>query len=50
MHVRDGDNIFIDAGTTTYEMIQFLRDKKDLTVVTNGIDAAIACIELGIRT
>ncbi|MCM3720175.1 DeoR/GlpR family DNA-binding transcription regulator [Fictibacillus phosphorivorans] len=34
--VKDGDCIFIDAGTTTHLMIPHLKDK-DITVVTNGI-------------
>ncbi|MFG6148073.1 DeoR/GlpR family DNA-binding transcription regulator [Halobacillus sp. B23F22_1] len=33
--VQDGESIFLDAGTTTYEMIPFLSEKK-ITVVTNG--------------
>ncbi|WP_101843108.1 DeoR/GlpR family DNA-binding transcription regulator [Halobacillus sp. Marseille-P3879] len=34
--VRDGQSIYIDAGTTTYEMIPHLTGKK-ITVVTNGL-------------
>ncbi|MCD5325259.1 MULTISPECIES: DeoR/GlpR family DNA-binding transcription regulator [Pontibacillus] len=34
--IRDGDCIFLDAGTTTYQMIPFLKGRK-LTVVTNGV-------------
>lgn len=34
--VEDGDCIYLDAGTTTYQMIQFLTDK-DILVVTNGL-------------
>lgn len=34
--IESGDCIFLDAGTTTYEMIPFLTDK-DITVVTNGL-------------
>lgn len=34
--VQDGDCIFIDAGSTTYEMIPFL-NQKDIIVVTNGL-------------
>lgn len=35
--VKDGDCIFLDAGTTTYEIIKYL-NQKDLTVVTNGLN------------
>ena len=35
--VEDGDTIFIDAATTTEYMMEFLTDRKGLTVVTNNI-------------
>lgn len=35
--IQDGDCIFIDAGTTTYEVIDHLT-QNDLTVVTNGLN------------
>ena len=38
--VEDGDAILLDAGTTVRQMIPFLRDKRDLTVVTNGLETA----------
>ncbi|MFL1675779.1 DeoR/GlpR family DNA-binding transcription regulator [Paenibacillus dendritiformis] len=34
--IQDGDCIYLDAGSTTYEMIPLLVDKK-VTVVTNGL-------------
>ncbi|WP_028783661.1 DeoR/GlpR family DNA-binding transcription regulator [Thalassobacillus devorans] len=34
--VRDGDSIFLDAGSTTYEMIPYL-SQKNVLVVTNGL-------------
>ena len=49
-HVASSDHIFLDAGTTTYEMVQFLREINDLHVVTNGIDIALACLDSGIQT
>lgn len=35
--VEDGDFIFIDSGTTTIEMFEYLKDKH-LTIFTNNID------------
>lgn len=35
--VEDGDIIFLDSGTTTLEMIGFIKDK-NITVVTNNVD------------
>lgn len=49
-HVTNGDHIFLDAGTTTYEMVPFLREVNDLRVVTNGVDVALACLDNGIHT
>lgn len=34
--VKDGDSIYLDGGSTTFEMIKYLKGK-DITVVTNGI-------------
>jgi DeoR family transcriptional regulator, fructose operon transcriptional repressor len=47
--IEDGDSIFLDAGTTTHQMISFL-DQKDLTVVTNGITLIEPLLEKGITT
>lgn len=33
--VKDGDSIFIDCGTTTLELVQFITNKK-ITIVTNS--------------
>ena len=37
--VSDGDIIFIDSGTTTYYMIEHLKVKKDITILTNNLEA-----------
>ncbi|MHC0552517.1 DeoR/GlpR family DNA-binding transcription regulator [Salinicoccus sp. CNSTN-B1] len=34
--IEEGDVIFIDAGTTTYEMVHFI-NQENITIVTNGI-------------
>ena len=47
--IQDGDCIFIDAGTTTFEMIPFLSNK-NVVVVTNGLTHVDSLIEHGIRT
>jgi ribose transport system substrate-binding protein len=38
--IEDGDAILLDASTTVYHLAQFLRDRHNLTVVTNGIEVA----------
>lgn len=35
--VKDGDIIFIDSSSTTEFMIQHIKDKKDITVITSNI-------------
>lgn len=38
--VVDGDTVIIDAGTTSSEVARLLVQRKDLTVITNSLDAA----------
>lgn len=36
--VEDGDTVFVDSGTTTMHMIDYLWDKRDVTVITHNFD------------
>ncbi|MDR4890359.1 DeoR/GlpR family DNA-binding transcription regulator [Fredinandcohnia sp. QZ13] len=47
--IQEGDSIFLDAGTTTQEIIPFL-DHEGLTVVTNGVNLIEPLLERGIAT
>ena len=47
--IQDGDSIYLDAGTTTQELIPYL-DHKGLTVVTNGVNLIEPILEKGITT
>jgi ribose transport system substrate-binding protein len=38
--VEDGDAILLGAGSTVRQMVPFLAEKRDLTIVTNGLDTA----------
>ncbi len=38
--VESGDTIFLDAGTTTYEMIPYLAEIEGVKVITNGLAQA----------
>jgi DeoR/GlpR family transcriptional regulator of sugar metabolism len=38
-HVKDGDNIFLGAGTTCTLLAKHLKEKKNLTVMTSNLDA-----------
>ena len=42
--IEDGDSIFVDAGTTTGSLVEFIKDKKELTVVTNNLDFIIQAL------
>lgn len=48
--VNPDEHIFLDAGTTVYEMIPFLKEIPNLHIITNGVDTALACVEAGIST
>ncbi|GAB3071190.1 DeoR/GlpR family DNA-binding transcription regulator [Salinicoccus sesuvii] len=47
--IQDGDIIFIDAGTTTYEMLPFI-SQNDLTIVTNSITLIEQLVRNGHKT
>ncbi|KYG35099.1 DeoR/GlpR family DNA-binding transcription regulator [Alkalihalobacillus trypoxylicola] len=47
--VQDGDCIFLDAGSTTFEMIPFLKGK-EIEVVTNGLSNIPALLAANIQT
>jgi ribose transport system substrate-binding protein len=40
--VKDGDSILMDASTTVFAMVPHLEGLRNLTVVTNGIEIALA--------
>ena len=42
--VEEGDSVYLDSGTTTYEMIKYLKDK-NIVVVTNGLSHVEALIK-----
>lgn len=50
--IKDGDIIFIDAGTTTAFLIELLVEQapQDLIVVTNSIHHASRLVERGVKT
>lgn len=46
--LEEGDCIYLDAGTTTLHMIDFIDHTKDIVVVTNGVMHIDALIRKGI--
>ena len=47
--IEEGDVIYLDAGTTTENLINFI-EADDITIVTNGIVHAKKLLEKGIKT
>jgi DeoR/GlpR family transcriptional regulator of sugar metabolism len=43
--VRDGDSIALDASTTAWHIARNLKDRRELTVVTNGLFIALEFLE-----
>src|SRR6185436_2671061 len=39
--VNDGDSIILDSGTTTQQIARQIKHKKDLKVITNGLNIAM---------
>jgi DeoR family transcriptional regulator, fructose operon transcriptional repressor len=46
--VKEKDSIYIDAGTTTYHMLDYLPE--NIIVVTNGVDIALQLMKRKIKT
>jgi DeoR family transcriptional regulator of aga operon len=38
--INDGDTVILDSGTTTQHISKQIKDRKELTVITNGINVA----------
>lgn len=45
--IEDGDVVFINSGTSTTQVISYIRGKADVTVVTNNVRAAVEVKEAG---
>lgn len=48
--VKPGDVIFLDCSTSTYFMLDYLKNIKDITVITNSIESVSMCSELNINS
>lgn len=48
--IEDGSVVFLDSSTSAYNIIPFLGDKKNLTVITNGVRALERLAGYGINT
>lgn len=48
--VEDGDTVFLDAGTTTFEIAKFLNTKKEITAITNDLEIAYYLNQTNVET
>lgn len=48
--VKNGHTVFLDAGSTTEVLIKYLKDKKDIKVVTNGYSHIQELVNQGIES
>ncbi|PJJ31087.1 DeoR/GlpR family DNA-binding transcription regulator [Lacrimispora celerecrescens] len=39
--IREGTTVYLDAGTTTYEIAKRIMDKENMTVITNDLEIAL---------
>lgn len=46
--IHDNDTIFIDASTSTFQIVNFLSERKGITVLTNSIPLSILLAQKGI--
>ena len=44
-HIKDGDTIMIDSGTTALEVARNLQPFRDLTIITNSVNAMLEAIK-----
>ena len=43
-YINDGDIIFIDSGTTTMWLIDYLKNKNNITILTNNLSAIVSAL------
>lgn len=45
--VEEGDIVFIDSGTTTLPIVDFIKEKKNITILTNNVQIILRAIPYG---
>lgn len=48
--IQPGDSVFIDGGTTTFEIARALKPRMEITVVTNALNVALELLDKKIPT
>ncbi|MCC3670278.1 MULTISPECIES: DeoR/GlpR family DNA-binding transcription regulator [Terrisporobacter] len=44
-YINDGDVIFMDSGTTTLSVIDYLKDKQNITIITNNLEIVVKSLD-----
>jgi DeoR family fructose operon transcriptional repressor len=47
-YINDGDCIYLDSGSTTYQIAKYIKNKKNLTVITNSIPVVNELMNSGV--
>ncbi len=47
--IQDGQVVFLDSGSTLLQGIEYLKSKKDLTLVVNSFPIALECMNMGFK-
>lgn len=45
-YIKDGDIIFLDSGTTTLTIVEYLKEKNNVTIITNNLEIIVKSIDL----
>lgn len=48
--IKEGDTIFLDAGTTNFEVARLVKEIKDVTIITNDLKIALELYQNHVRT
>ncbi|MEC1374572.1 DeoR/GlpR family DNA-binding transcription regulator [Heyndrickxia oleronia] len=48
-YIQDGDCIYIDSGSTTFQIAKYIKNKKKLTVITNSIPVILELLNSDIE-
>lgn len=47
--IKPNNQVYVDAGTATLEIVRFMPTDKNIQIVTNGVDQALLALQRGIK-
>lgn len=48
-YIEDGDCIYLDSGSTTYQIAKYIKEKRNLTVITNSVPVILELMNTDIE-